>query len=407
MRLKPAELLQEVRKMRFAKVYGRWQTENKLTEEEAAELLGISERTFRRWCRRYEETGEAGLYDRRLNKIAHNAAPVDEVIELLTLFETHYKDFTVSHFYDKWRWEHQGQRSYTWVKFCLQEAGFIPKSKRKGAHRRKRPRRPMRGMMLHQDGSTHEWVPEKKWDLIVTLDDASSEVYSGFFVEEEGTWSSFQGIKEVIKEHGLFCSLYTDRGSHYWSTAKAGEKVDKVNVTQVGRAMHQLGIEMIPAYSPEARGRSERLFRTLQSRLPKELVLAGITDMEEANRFLKNKFWPEFNNRFSVKAGEEESAFVPWLDRNANLEDILCIQDTRIVGRDNTVRYTTRCLQIPQDKYRYHYVKATVLVREYFDGSLSVFHGPRCLAHYDKEGKIIQGELETVVTKELACGLRE
>ena len=214
--------------MRFHDLYSRWQAK-RLTIEQAAEILGIHERTFRRQCRRYEEEGASGLYDKRLERVAHNAASTDEVIAMLNLFETKYPKFTVAHFYDMYKDNHHGHRSYTWVKNRLQEAGLIKKAKKRGAHRRKRPRKPLPGMMIHQDGSTHEWVPDVKWDLIVTMDDANSEVYSAFFVEEEGTWSSFQGVQDVIEAKGLFCSFYIDRGSHYFYTPKAGGKIDKNN----------------------------------------------------------------------------------------------------------------------------------------------------------------------------------
>ena len=238
-------------------------------------------------------------------------------------------------------------------------------------------------MMLHQDGSTHEWVAGQWWDLIVTMDDATSRTYSAFFVKEEGTMSTFRGLSEVISTVGLFCSLYTDRGSHYWHTPDAGGKVDKDNPTQVGRALAQLGIELIAAYSPEARGRSERMFGTLQKRLPQELRLAGITTMDAANRFLKETFLPEHNQRFAIAPEEPGQAFVPFA---GNLADILCVQEERTVGKDNTVRYKGLVLQIPEDRHRHHYVKARVGVHEYPDGHLAVFHGPRRLAVYNADG---------------------
>ena len=212
------------------------------------------------------------------------------------------------------------------------------------------------------------------WDLIVTMDDATSDVYSGFFVEEEGTMSSFIGLREVMEEYGLFCALYTDRGSHYFYTPEAGGKVDKTKLTQVGRALQQLGIEHIAAYSPQARGRSERMFETLQNRLPQELRVAGITSMEEANRFLKEVYWPRHNQRFAVGPEEQGTAFTLWV--GDGLEDILSVQENRTVNSDNTVRYKGRVLQIPEDRHRYHYVKAKVRVHEYPDGTLAVFHGP-------------------------------
>lgn len=380
--------------MKFKELYDRWRVK-RLTQEEAAMLLGVSERTFRRYCRCFETEGVASLYDARLEKVAHNAAPVDEVMELLSLFETRYPNFTVAHFYDKYRDEHHGTRSYNWVKDQLQSHGLVKKAKKRGSHRRKRERAPMAGMLIHQDGSTHEWVPNQRWDLIVTMDDANNEVYSGFFVDEEGTHSSFRGVSDVILKHGLFCSLYTDRGSHYWSTPTVGGKVDKVNLTQFGRAMAQLGIDMIPAYSPEARGRSERLFGTLQQRLPKELALANIQTMEDANRFLNDVYWPKHNARFAVKPQDDDRAFVPWFDSGMNLQDILCIQEQRTVNKDNTISYRGLTLQIPKQKDRYHYVKAKVRVHEYADKSLAIFHGPRKLARYTPMGQLINKALNT------------
>lgn len=332
------KLLAGIKHMRFEELFNQW-TESRLTQEDAAKILGISDRTFRRYCRAYEEEGIDGLTDGRIDKKATNGAPIDEIFQLKELYRTHYADFTVAHFFDMYREYHKGERCYTWVKNHLQQAELVKKSKKRGVHRRKRQRMPLPGMMLHQDGSTHEWIPSTYWDLIVTLDDANNEVYSGFFVEEEGTLSSFQAVQEVIEMQGLFCSLYTDRGTHYWNTPKAGGKVDKLNLTQFGRAMQQLGIEMIPAYSPEARGRSERVFRTLQSRLPKEMALAGIMDMHKANQFLKEVYWPKHNARFSVTQESKESAFVPWIDTRFSLKDILCIQEKRVVNKDNTISY--------------------------------------------------------------------
>lgn len=384
-----ANVLQEVRRMRFEELYARRQRRD-LTMAEAAELLGVTERTFRRWSDRYEAEGVDGLEDRRLGRASARAVPVDEALQMVTLYESRYTGWTVKHFHERWHQEHGGTRSYTWAKKKLQAAGHVPRAPRRGAHRKKRPRKPLPGMMLHQDGSTHEWVPDSQWDLIVTLDDATSTLYSAFFVAEEGTMSSFQGLQEVIEAKGLFSSLYTDRGSHYWYTEAAGGKVDKTRLTQVHRALRQLGITLIPAYSPEARGRSERVFRTLQDRLPKELALAGITDMAAANRYLVEHFLPAYNQRFAVPAAESGTAFVPWI--GSNLADILCAQDERVVANDNTVRYQGRSLQIPSDRYRFHYVKVTIRVHEYSDGTLAVFHGPRCLARYQPDGQVIEPE---------------
>jgi transposase len=372
--------------MRFEEAYGSWQA-GRLTQEEAARLLGVCERTFRRYIDRYEEDGLQGLIDKRLSQVSHRRAPVDEVMRLVDQYRRRHDGWSAKHFY-AWYRRDGGTRSYTWVKTRLQEARAIPKAEKRGAHRKRRERSPLPGMLLHQDGSTHEWVPGKQWDLIVTMDDATNEHYSMFFVEQEGTASSFQGVRDVIVARGLFCALYTDRGSHYWTTPEAGGKVDKVNLTQFGEAMKRLGIEMIPAYSPEARGRSERAFATHQARLPKELALAGITDMTAANRYLDEVYRPAFNREFSHPAREEGSAFVPYL--GGSLDDVLCEQYERTVGKDNCIRFEGLVLQIPADRHRYHYVKAKVRVHRYLDGSFAVFHGPRRLAAYGADGRLAE-----------------
>ena len=383
-----AEVLQEVRLMKFEDVYSR-RTASKLTQEQAAEILGVSVRTVRRWEERYDAAGAEGLYDRRLGKLANNRVATDKVMEMLELFDTMYWDYTPKHFHEKLVAHHGFTQSYNWVRLTLQRHRRVQPAPRRGAHRRRRPRRPMVGMMLHQDGSTHQWVPDEWWDLIVTMDDANSKVYSAFFVDEEGTMSSFSGVMEVIETHGLFCSLYVDRGSHYWHTPEAGGKVDKQNPTQFGRALQQLGIELIPAYSPEARGRSERMFGTLQKRLPQELRSQGITTMEEANRFLKDVYLPEHNARFAKTPEDDASAFVPFA---GNMRDTLCVQEERIVGKDNTVRYKRLVLQIAANQHRHHFVKARVRVHEYPDGNLAVFHGPRCIARYTSDGSPLKAE---------------
>lgn len=371
--------------MRFEEAYSGWSSK-RLRQEEAAQLLGVCERTFRRYIDRFEDEGLQGLIDKRLDQVSHLRAPVDEVLSLEALYRERYDGWTVKHFYERYREEHQGERGYTWVKQRLQAAQLVTKGKRKGAHRRRRERSPLEGMMIHQDGSSHDWVPAQRWDLIVTMDDATSTLYSAFFVAEEGTWSSFRGVGEVLQHHGLFSSFYSDRGSHYWHTPTAGGKVDRTNPTQFGRAMAQLGITMIAAYSPQARGRSERMFRTLQGRLPKELALHGITDMVEANRYLSDRFVPEFNRRFTVKAAAQGTAFVPLL--GTNLDEILCLKAERTVGHDNCVSYQSKVLQIPKTQGRCHYVKAKVMVHEYANGQMALFHGPRKLAHYEANGAL-------------------
>jgi transposase len=369
--------------MRFEEAYLGW-TEGRLLQDEAARLLGVCERSFRRYIDRYEDEGMEGLLDRRLGQVSARRASSDEVAELLERYGNRHRGWNVKHFHS-WYRRDGGGRSYSWVKSALQSAGLVKKAPKRGAHRKRRERSALAGMMLHQDGSRHEWVPDQRWDLIVTMDDATSEHYSMFFVEEEGTASSFRGVREAIELYGLFSSLYTDRGSHYWSTPEAGGKVDKVHLTQFGRALEQLGIEMIAAYSPEARGRSERAFGTHQERLPKELTAAGITGMAAANRYLREVYRPAFNAEFMHPAREPGSAFVPFI--GTHLAEILCECFERRVGNDNCVHFEGRVLQIPADRHRCHYVKAKVRVRRYPDQTLAVFHGPRCLARYDAQGQ--------------------
>jgi transposase len=385
--MRRAEVLEGVRMLKLRDVLSRWEAKQ-ISQFEAAELMGVSERTFRRWTRRFEEEGEAGLVDRRLGKPSPRRVPAGEAERVAELYRTRYGGFTAKHFHERLVGVHGFNWGYTWTKTFLQGRGLLAAAPRRGAHRRKRPRRPLRGMMLHQDGSRHEWLNgQPALDLIVTLDDATGEIYSAFLVAEEGTHSTLRALREVISPHGLPCSLYTDRGSHYFVTPKAGEKPDPRARTQVGRALAQLGIEHIPAFSPEARGRSERAFRTLQDRLPKELAVAGITTVAAADRYLREVFVPAYNARFAVAPEQPGSAFVA-ID-GLDLDQILCVEEPRQVGNDNTVIWRRRRLQIPASPLRPHFVRARVKVRQHLDGSLSIFHGPRCIARYGPAGQTI------------------
>ena len=366
--------------MRFEDLLDR-QERGELTQEEAGELLGMSGRTFRRWRERYREEGAAGLADGRIGKPSPQRAPESELARMRALYEEMSGGFTVKHFHEKLVERHGYTLGYTVTRLALQSAGLVRRAPRRGAHRRKRPRRPLAGMMLHQDASRHAWLAgHAPLDLVVTLDDATSEIYSAFLVAEEGTASSFRGLAGTISAKGLFCALYTDRGSHYFHTPEAGGKVSKENLTQVGRALSDLGIEHIPAYSPEARGRSERAFRTLQDRLVKELALAGITTVEAANRFIAEVYLAEHNTRFAVAPEEPGSAFVAC--RPEQWRDVLCVREDRQVGNDNTVRWNGRVLQIPPSRLRPHFVRAKARVHEYPDGAIALFWGPHRIADF-------------------------
>jgi hypothetical protein len=381
-----ARYMQENRKMRFEEAYEGW-SGGRLTQAEAAMLLGQCERGFRRHVERYKADGLEGLLDKRLSQISKRRAGAAEVERVVQTYKSGFAGWNVAHFHSKYRGEFKGARSYSWVKTVLQGAGLVRTAKRRGKHRIKRERAPLAGMMVHQDASTHRWVSEQVWDLVVTMDDATGEHTSMFFCDEEGTASSFHGIGQTVARYGLFANLYTDRGSHYFLTPLAGGKVDKQRLTEVGRALKQLGIEHIAAYSPEARGRSERAFQTHQGRLPQELARAGITDMASANRYLERVYRHSHNREFCVPSTLAGTAFVPFI--GASLSDILCEQHERTVGNDNCVSFGGMSLQLPADELRYHYVRSRVRVHRYVDDTLAVFHGPRKLAGYDAAGHLL------------------
>jgi transposase len=377
--------LQDRRMQKFRDVLSRWER-RELSMLEAGELLGVSERQFRRYRDRYEADGLDGLVDGRLGKASPKQVPAWETRRMLDLYRGPYRGWNVKHFHEHLRRDHNFRWGYTWVKTQLHAAGLVERAEKRGAHRRKRERKPCEGMMLHQDGSREAWLAGRApLDLIVTMDDATSAIYSAILVEEEGTASTFQALLAVFAAKGLPLSLYTDRGSHYFHTAKAGEAVDKTRPTQVGRALERLGIAHIPAYSPEARGRSERMFGTLQDRLIKELAKAGLREIETANAWIREVYLPAHNARFAKPAAVAESAFVSVGDPTV-LAEALCRQEERVVGRDNCVSYGRLTLQLPASPLRNHWVKANVRVHGYPDGTLAVFYGPRRIARYTAEG---------------------
>jgi transposase len=377
--------------MRFEALPAR-QESGELSQAEAGEMLGVTERTFRRWRDRPREDGVEGLVDRRLGRVSGRRAALAEIERMLGLYVEQYSDFTVKHFHEQMVKRHGYKLGYTVTRLSLQAASLVRPAPRRSVHRKKRTRRPLPGMMLHQDASRFPWLGgEVQHDLVVTLDDATSAIYSAFLVAEEGTASTMRGLGEVIERHGLFCELYTDRGSHYFYTPKAGEPVSRRVPTQVGRALAQLGIGHIAAYSPEARGRSERAFRTSQDRLPKELRMAGVKTVEAANVWLSEHYIAMYNAAFAVPPDQEGTAFVA--DRAGAWREALCIQEDRRVGNDNTIAWHRLRLRIPPGPIRQHYVRAMVRVHEYPNGQLAIFHDPRRLADYRLDGSMIEALL--------------
>src|ERR1700756_2189888 len=349
---------------------------------EAAEIIGVSDRTMRRWRERYQRAGYDGLYDRRKRRPSPKRVALKTAETVLQLYREKYFDFNVRHFHEKLTEEHGVAISYTWVKMALQGAGLVKKQRRRGAHRRRPPRRPLPGMMLHIDASKHAWFGDGRYyDLITIMDDATSEVYYAQLVEEEGTRTLMPAVREVIEKQGIFCALYSDRASHFFVTPKAGGKVDESQVTQFGRALKELGIKMIPAYSPQARGRMERSYRTWQGRLPQELRIRKIATVEEANRFLKQDYVAEINRRFQVKAKERGSAFVP--ARRKDLEWVFSIQHERTVNQDNTIALDNRILQIEKTRWRNTLSGCKVTVYELLNGKIVVQFGPHEVARFE------------------------
>jgi len=349
---------------------------------EAAEIIGVSDRTMRRWRQRYEEHGYDGLFHRQRGKPSPKRIPLATLERVLRLFQEKYFDFNVRHFHEKLREVEGIELSYTWVKRALQGAGLTPKRKRRGPHRRRRPRHPLPGMLLHIDGSKHQWFQDERWyDLIVILDDATSEIYYAQLVEEESTRTVMAAIREVIASKGLFCALYSDRGGHFFYTPKAGEPVDRQRPTQLGRALQELGIRMIPAYSPQARGRMERNYSTWQGRLPQELRLRGINSLEAANAFLRNEYIAEFNTRFAVLAEQKGTAFVRCA--RTDLDWVFSLQHERTVERDNTIALDNHVFQISKTKWRNTLAGCTVTVHEHLDGHIRIRYGPHVVASFD------------------------
>jgi hypothetical protein len=341
---------------------------------------------MRRWRGRYEQDGYDGLFDRRRGRPSPKRVPVEVVEEVLRLYQERYADFNVRHFHEKVVEEHGIGLSYTWVKLALQGAGLVKKARKRGVHRKRRPRRPLPGMLLHLDGSSHQWFQDERWyDLIEVLDDATSETYYAQLVEEESTRTVMAALREVIEQQGVFCALYSDRARHFFETPQAGGPVDPRRLTQVGRALRELGIQMIPAYSPQARGRSERRFGTWQGRLPPELRLAGIRTVEAANRFLRERYLPEMNRKFTVPAAARGHAFVPVGGQDLNR--IFSVQQERVVAQDNTVRWGERVWQLERTRWRGTLAGCRVTICEHLDGRVTIVYGPHVVGRYTAEGK--------------------
>src|SRR3989338_11627677 len=308
---------------------------------EAADMIGISYRSMKRWKTKYEKHGYDGLWDRRMKSPSPKRVPLEELQTILKLYREKYMGFNATHFHEKLQAHHVVTRGYTFIKNALQTAGLLDKGRARGKHRKKRPRRSLVGMMLHLDGSPHEWIPDlpgQFFDLLVLMDDASNEIYDLILVQEENLIECMKLIRDCIQKHGLFCSLYTDRAPQFFFTPKGAKTPLQGHLTQLARALNECGIRMIPSFCPQGRGRGERMNETLQGRLPNEFKLHGIKTLEAANRFLKEVYIKEHNKRFRIKPEQEGTAFVP-VPPHINLELIFSIKEERTVNSDNTVSF--------------------------------------------------------------------
>jgi transposase len=354
----------------------------------AADILGVSPRTLRRYREEFERYGRSGLLDLRRRLPSPRKVSLAEFERILRLYRERYLGFNVRHFHQIARREHQVTLSYSWVKQALQHAGLVAKHRPRGRHRRRREPRACFGELLHIDGSTHAWftlAPEERVTLIAVPDDATNRVLYGQLCEGETTRAVMTALWEVFETYGLPMALYSDRAHWAFHTPTAKGPVDKTKLTQVGRALAQLGVEHIPAYSPQARGRSERLNRTFQDRLVNELRVAGITTIAGANAYLRDTFLPQHNATFARPARDPDPAWVPLGD--ANLDQILCHQETRTVAADNTVSLDRLVMQISKQPGRRSCAGLEVIVRRHLDGRHTIWRGPQCLGVFNASGR--------------------
>lgn len=359
-----------------------------ITWRQAADILRMTPRNLRRLRAGYQRYGIDALRDQRGGRCRVHRIPVATIEELCRLKQEVYPDFSIRHFHEQAIEKHGLKVSYTWTRYVLQKAGIVEKAKGRGKYRRRRERRPMRGMMLHTDASTHEWIRGlPKQDLVIVLDDADGRLLYARFVPEEGTLSTFAALAFVLRRHGRFCELYHDRGSHFGKTSRAGQAPDEVQNGQVSRALKALGIRQIFARSPQARGRCERAFGTIQGRLPQELRVAKVKTYEKANAYLEQHFIADFNRRFTVEPREAESAFTPLT--GIDLKLLLSTHYERAVRNDNTVQVLGTVLQLPTTRYRNHFARCRVTVHEFPSGTLGVSYQGRLLAEYDHDGETL------------------
>jgi transposase len=354
----------------------------------AADILGVSPRTLRRYRVGLEKHGYTGLMDRRRHTPSLKRAASEEVSRILELYRERYTGWNVSHFHETVKREHGVKLGYTFVRKALQTAGLVKKHKSRGRHRRRRERRACFGELLHIDGSRHGWlglVPDERQTLIAIVDDATSRLLYAQLWPAESTQAVMTAVRDVVVEHGIPASIYSDRASWAFETSKAGGKVSKTHLTQFGRALERLGVEHIPSYSPQARGRSERMNGTLQGRLVNELKVAGATTLAAANKYIRRNYMATHNEKFSCAPRDVTSAFVACAD--ADLDQIFCTESVRTVAKDNTITCGKVVLQISRQPNRRTCAGLAVTLREHLDGRWSLWRGQQLLGRYEPNGR--------------------
>src|SRR5438445_2497872 len=352
---------------------------------QAAEIVGISARQMRRLRRKVERWGMSAVMDQRGGRPRRKRIKAGTIELLCRLKRDVYADFSLRHFYEHVSEKHGVKVSYNWLRLMLQEAGVVEKEPARGRYRHRRERRPLVGMLVHLDASTHEWIAGlPRQDLVVALDDADGRILFARFFPQEGVASTMAALLHVLQKHGRFCQLYTDRGSHFCRTERAGNAPADEQHGQVTRVLRTLGIEHIRAMTPEARGRSERCFGTLRGRLPQELRLHGVTNYQASNRYLERTFIGDFNRRFTGRPRERGSAFSALTD--IDLELLVSAQHERTVQKDNTVVFERLFLQLAPSPERMHYPRCPVVVHELVDDTLAVSFQGKLIGRFDRQG---------------------
>lgn len=373
---------------RFPELYRRWR-KRQLTQSQAANRLGMSVRTFRRWAKRYRQEGLKGLPKRR--PCSKRQASPKEVSELLFLYREMYGGWSVQHFYEEYRDRHGGRRSHTWVREHLQAAGAVSKAKRyrssgNGKRPESRPRQARSGALIHQIGKPHRWVAGRCWDLTVMIDDATNRICSGIFAEEPGFWPRLHVVRETADQFGFFDTLGDGRSPDCWYRSRS-RAMRKRYQLQFARVMAELETEVISTSAYNVQGWYGRMLRTLTNRLGNEMVSAGVSNIAEANSFLR-QYLPRFNARFAIEARDPETAFVGLMpEAKRSLDDTFCVKEAVRIGPGHCVTYMGRSLQIPRQEVERCPLQGEVHVCEYENGNLAMYRRNRRLSDYDCKGR--------------------